>query len=73
MLLASGLTTALVVAGGSAWCLWKNVYRSAGLAGLRTAICVLAVAAPMQIVVGDLHGLNAREHQPIKVAAMEGL
>lgn len=73
MLLASGLTTALVVAGGSAWCLWKDVYRGAGLAGLRTAISVLAVAAPLQIVVGDMHGLNTREHQPIKVAAMEGL
>ena len=35
MLLASALTTSLVVAGGSAWCLWKNVYRGAGLAGLR--------------------------------------
>ncbi|MGH8518003.1 MAG: cytochrome ubiquinol oxidase subunit I, partial [Panacagrimonas sp.] len=73
MLLASAITTALVVAGGSAWCLWKDVYRGAGLAGLRTAISVLAVAAPLQIAVGDLHGLNVREHQPVKVAAMEGL
>lgn len=73
MLLASALTTSLAVAGGSAWCLWKNVYRGAGLAGLRVAISVLAVAAPLQIFVGDLHGLNVREHQPLKVAAMEGL
>lgn len=73
MLLASAITSALVVAGGSAWCLWKDVYRGAGLAGLRTAITVLAIAAPLQIVVGDAHGLNVREHQPMKVAAMEGL
>lgn len=73
MLLASLLTTALVVAGGSAWCLWKSVYRDAGLAGLRSAIGVLAVVAPLQIVAGDLHGLNVRDHQPMKVAAMEGL
>ncbi|TDU26536.1 cytochrome bd-I ubiquinol oxidase subunit 1 apoprotein [Panacagrimonas perspica] len=73
MLLASSITASLVVAGGSAWCLWKDVYRGAGLAGLRTAITVLAIAAPLQIVVGDFHGLNVREHQPIKVAAMEGL
>ncbi len=73
MLLASLLTTALVVAGGSAWCLAKDVYRGAGLAGLRSAITVLAIVAPLQIVVGDFHGLNVREHQPMKVAAMEGL
>lgn len=73
MLLAALLTASLVVAGGSAWCLWKNVYRGAGLAGLRSAISVLAVAAPLQILAGDLHGLNVREHQPVKVAAMEGL
>ena len=73
MLLASALTTSLVVAGGSAWCLFKDVYRAAGLAGLRSAITVLAIAAPLQIAVGDMHGLNVREHQPVKVAAMEGL
>lgn len=73
MLLASLITSSLVVAGGSAWCLWKNVYRGAGLAGLRSAICALAIATPLQIVAGDQHGLNVREHQPLKVAAMEGL
>jgi cytochrome d ubiquinol oxidase subunit I len=29
--------------------------------------------APLQIVLGDMHGLNTRQHQPVKVAAMEGL
>ncbi len=73
MLLASSITAALVVAGGSAWCLFKDVYRGAGLAGLRAAITVLAIAAPLQVVVGDRHGLEVREYQPVKVAAMEGL
>ncbi|MGQ0503155.1 MAG: cytochrome ubiquinol oxidase subunit I [Panacagrimonas sp.] len=73
MLLASFITSSLVMAGGSAWCLWKNVYRGAGLAGLRSAIAVLAIAAPLQIVAGDQHGLNVRQHQPLKIAAMEGL
>jgi cytochrome bd ubiquinol oxidase subunit I len=73
MLLASLITSALVLAGGSAWCLLRKLYRDAGLAGVKTAIAVLAVAAPLQVAVGDLHGLNVREHQPMKVAAMEGL
>ncbi|SFF37148.1 cytochrome bd-I ubiquinol oxidase subunit 1 apoprotein [Fontimonas thermophila] len=73
MLLASAITTALVIAGGSAWCLARGLYREASRAALRSAIAVLAVAAPAQIVVGDLHGLNVRAHQPMKVAAMEAL
>ncbi|HKY92658.1 MAG TPA: cytochrome ubiquinol oxidase subunit I [Nevskiaceae bacterium] len=73
MLLAAVITASLVVAGGSAWCLWKDVYRGAGLAGLRSALAVLAVATPLQVVVGDQHGLVVQEYQPMKVAAMEGL
>ena len=72
-LLASAITAALVLAGGSAWCLYRKLYREAGLAGLKTALVALALATPTQIVVGDFHGLNVREHQPMKVAAMEGL
>ena len=39
---------------------------------LKMTVVMLAVATPLQLVVGDLHGLNTLEHQPIKVAAMEG-
>ncbi|MEO1575586.1 MAG: cytochrome ubiquinol oxidase subunit I, partial [Pseudomonadota bacterium] len=42
-------------------------------ATLRTGLVLGAVLIPIQIVVGDLHGLNTLEHQPAKVAAMEGL
>ncbi len=73
MLLASSLTTALVIAGGSAWCLRRGVYHEASLSALKAALLVLAVLAPAQVVVGDFNGLNVREHQPMKVAAMEGL
>jgi cytochrome d ubiquinol oxidase subunit I len=36
------------------------------------AVLMAAIVAPMQIVLGDLHGLNTQEHQPMKIAAMEG-
>lgn len=72
MLLASGLTAAFLVAGVSAW-RWRRGDRSPGvLAALRTGVAVAAVLIPLQIVAGDLHGLNTLEHQPAKVAAMEG-
>ena len=37
------------------------------------ALWMLLVLAPIQIVVGDAHGLNTREYQPAKIAAIEGL
>lgn len=40
---------------------------------LTMALRMLSVLVPLQIVLGDLHGLNTLEHQPAKVAAMEGL
>ena len=41
-------------------------------AGFSLAMWMVAIAAPLQVVIGDLHGLNTLEHQPMKVAAMEG-
>jgi cytochrome d ubiquinol oxidase subunit I len=40
---------------------------------LKTGIVTAAVVIPLQILAGDLHGLNTLEHQPAKVAAMEGI
>jgi cytochrome d ubiquinol oxidase subunit I len=40
---------------------------------LRTSVLVAAVLAPLQIFIGDLHGLNTLEHQPAKIAAIEGI
>ncbi len=72
MLLASGLTVAFLIAGISAF-RWLLGDRSQGVeVAFRTAVLLAAVFVPAQILTGDLHGLNTLEHQPAKVAAMEG-
>ena len=73
VLLASGLTVAFLVAGLSAF-RWLRGEREADVAAaLRTGVLMAAFLIPVQIFVGDLHGLNTFEHQPAKVAAMEGV
>jgi cytochrome d ubiquinol oxidase subunit I len=73
MLIASGLTVAFLLAGLSAY-RWLRGDQGQGVrASLRTGLFVAAVLIPMQIVVGDAHGLNTLEHQPAKIAAMEGI
>jgi cytochrome d ubiquinol oxidase subunit I len=72
MLLASGLTCAFLIAGLSAF-RWLRQDRGPDVtAALRTGVAIGAVLIPVQIFVGDLHGLNTLQHQPAKVAAMEG-
>jgi cytochrome d ubiquinol oxidase subunit I len=72
MLLASGLTAAFLIAGLSAF-RWLKGQRTADVAiGLRTGVFLAAGLIPLQILAGDMHGLNTLEHQPAKVAAMEG-
>jgi len=73
MLLASGLTASFVVAGLSAWRLLKAPADAGALRTLRTGTLVAAVLAPLQVFVGDLHGLNTLEHQPAKIAAIEAI
>jgi cytochrome d ubiquinol oxidase subunit I len=70
--LASFLTAALVVAGVSAWFLLQKREVEANRKALSIALWFLLVLAPLQAVVGDFHGINTLEHQPTKVAAMEG-
>ena len=73
MLLASGLTVAFLMAGLSAF-RWLRGDRGADVAAtLRTGVLMAALLIPVQIFAGDLHGLNTLEHQPEKVAAMEGI
>ena len=70
-LIASGLTVAFLLAGISAlrW-LWND--KSLGIRkSMRTGVYLGAALIPVQIIVGDMHGLNTLEHQPAKVAAME--
>ncbi|WP_137181037.1 cytochrome ubiquinol oxidase subunit I [Roseomonas sp. AR75] len=72
MLIASGLTCAFLIAGISAFRWLRGDRAPAVAAALRTAVVMAAVLAPVQAFVGDQHGLNTLEHQPAKVAAMEG-
>ena len=71
MLLASGLTVSFLIAGLSAY-RWLRGDRAGGVTrALGTAVRLAAILIPIQIFVGDLHGLNTLEHQPAKIAAME--
>ncbi len=73
VMLASGLTAAFVIAGISAYRLLRGDPKPAPRLALRAAVIVAAVLVPLQIFSGDLHGLNTLEHQPAKIAAMEGV
>ncbi len=73
MLLASGLTAAFLVAGVSAYRWLRGDKSQAVMAALKTGVYLAALLIPVQIVAGDLHGLNTLEYQPQKIAAMEGL
>ncbi|HVK41407.1 MAG TPA: cytochrome ubiquinol oxidase subunit I [Phenylobacterium sp.] len=70
--LGAYLTTALVVGAVGAWHLLKDKTNPGARVMFNMAMGLVAVAAPIQIFAGDLHGLNTLEHQPAKVMAMEG-
>ena len=69
MLLASGLTVSFLIAGIAAF-RWLLGDRQTGTQ-MRFGLTLAAVLIPVQIFVGDAHGLNTLEHQPQKIAAME--
>jgi cytochrome d ubiquinol oxidase subunit I len=73
MYVASLLTTAFLIAGVSAWRARKKVDGPATWKVMKTGIAMAAVLAPLQILIGDLHGLNTLEYQPEKIAAMEAV
>jgi cytochrome bd ubiquinol oxidase subunit I len=72
-LLASGLTASFLIAGLSAWQLLKGSATLGTHKAMRTAVFTAAALIPLQFVAGDQHGLNTLEHQPAKIAAMEGI
>jgi cytochrome d ubiquinol oxidase subunit I len=72
-LLASTLTASFLIAGLSAWQLLRGSGNTGTQHALRAAVLAAAVAIPLQIVAGDQHGLNTLEHQPAKIAAIEGI
>jgi cytochrome d ubiquinol oxidase subunit I len=73
MVLASGLTCAFLLAGLSAWQLLRGVGQRSAPRVLRVGLTLAALLIPVQIVVGDMHGLNTLQHQPAKIAAVEGV
>lgn len=69
---AAYLTTAFIVGGVGAWHLLKDRENPRSRTMFSMAMWMAAIVAPIQILLGDLHGLNTLEHQPVKVMAMEG-
>ncbi|MBL0405827.1 cytochrome ubiquinol oxidase subunit I [Microvirga aerilata] len=78
MVLGCYLTTAFAVAGMSAWMLLRHPHDApeAKLAGSRRsmsmALWFATIFVPVQIIIGDLHGLGVLKYQPTKLAAIEG-
>jgi cytochrome d ubiquinol oxidase subunit I len=70
--IAAYLTTALAVGGVGAWHLLKGRDSEQVRTMFSMAMWMAALVAPVQILAGDLHGLNTLEHQPVKIMAMEG-
>ena len=73
MLIASGLTTAFLVAGLSAYRRLKGDRSDGSKMAAHTAVVIAAILMPLQIFVGDMHGLNTFKYQPAKLAAIEGV
>jgi len=73
MLLASALTCAFLLTGLSAWQVLRGVGQRSAPRVMRVGLTLAAVLIPLQIFVGDMHGLNTLKHQPAKIAAMEGV
>ncbi len=72
MMLAAFLSTAFLVGGVSAWHLLKDQTNSAAKLMFSMSMWMALIVAPIQVIAGDLHGLNTLKHQPMKIAAMEG-
>jgi cytochrome d ubiquinol oxidase subunit I len=73
MMIASFLTVSFLLAGLSAYRYLRGCRAAANHAVLKLALTSAMILTPVQIVLGDLHGLNTLEHQPAKLAAMEGI
>lgn len=72
VVIAAFLTTAFTVGAVGAWHLRRDSSNRMARIMFSMAMWMALIVTPIQIVVGDLHGLNTLEHQPAKVAAMEG-
>jgi cytochrome d ubiquinol oxidase subunit I len=66
------ITTGFVILGIGAYLVRRAKAAEEGRLMVRMALNLLLIFVPLQILLGDMHGLNTREHQPAKLAAMEG-
>jgi cytochrome d ubiquinol oxidase subunit I len=66
------LTTGFVVISVAAFHLRRRRAMAECRKMLSMTLWLLTVLVPLQILIGDLHGLNTFQHQPAKIAAMEG-
>ncbi len=73
MVTAAYMTTAFAVAGVGGYYLWRGIHVKHARVMLGMAMIMAIFVAPVQAILGDLHGLNTVDHQPAKVAAIEGL
>ena len=73
MTTASLLTASFLIAGVSAGRMIRRVDGPATALVLKTGVYLAALLAPLQLLIGDQHGLNTLEHQPAKIAAIEGI
>ena len=72
MILASGLTASFLIAGLSAYRVLHKDRSDSVIKALKTSIILATILIPLQIYIGHEHGLNTKEYQPAKLAAMDG-
>ena len=65
------VTTAFVVVGVAAWLIRRGRFVAEGSRMLSMTLWLLTVLVPLQILLGDMHGLNTLHYQPAKLAAIE--
>ncbi|MCB4767652.1 cytochrome ubiquinol oxidase subunit I [Ancylobacter sp. Lp-2] len=73
MVCASFVTGSFVVAGVSAFHLWRGTHPAASRTAFSMAMWMALILTPTQILLGDMQGRNTMDNQPVKLAAMEGL
>lgn len=71
MVIAAYITTAFIVLGVSGFYFLRNQFRNHAKIMMVMSIFLLAVMTPLQLILGDLHGVNTHKYQPAKIAAME--
>ncbi|MGH8119289.1 MAG: cytochrome ubiquinol oxidase subunit I, partial [Gammaproteobacteria bacterium] len=72
MVFAAYLTTAFVVIGVASFQIRRSMHSEAAVVMLKMGVLFICIVAPIQLLLGHLHGVNVYQHQPIKLAAMEG-